>query len=66
MIIIIYVAGEHPRMGALDVCPFIPVSNTTMEDCVGCAKEFGSRLAQELGVPGRNKLQLFQTFLLTP
>ena len=52
-------------MGALDVCPFIPVSNTTMEDCVGCAKEFGSRLAQELGVPGRNKLQLFQTFLLT-
>ena len=52
-------------MGALDVCPFIPVSNTTMADCVGCAKEFGSRLAQELGVPGRNKLQLFQTFLLT-
>ncbi|XP_033640051.1 formimidoyltransferase-cyclodeaminase-like isoform X1 [Asterias rubens] len=43
--------GEHPRMGALDVCPFIPVNNTTMEDCVGCAKEFGSRLAQELGVP---------------
>jgi len=43
--------GEHPRMGALDVCPFVPVSGVTMDDCVACAKEFGRRLAEELQVP---------------
>ncbi|XP_077977946.1 formimidoyltransferase-cyclodeaminase-like isoform X2 [Glandiceps talaboti] len=43
--------GEHPRMGALDVCPFIPVRGVSMEECVACAKEFGERLAGELGVP---------------
>ena len=43
--------GEHPRMGALDVCPFVPVSGVTMEDCVACAKEFGRRAAAELGIP---------------
>jgi len=43
--------GEHPRIGALDVCPFIRVKNVTMEDCIECAKEFGERLATELGVP---------------
>lgn len=43
--------GEHPRMGALDVCPFIPVQNVTMEDCVECAKEFAEKLSIELGVP---------------
>ncbi|XP_052803655.1 formimidoyltransferase-cyclodeaminase-like [Mya arenaria] len=43
--------GEHPRMGALDVCPFIPVQNVTMEECVECAKEFGDKLSIELGVP---------------
>lgn len=43
--------GEHPRMGALDVCPFIPVSNTTMDECVELSKKFGERLAAELGVP---------------
>jgi hypothetical protein len=40
-------------MGALDVCPFIPVQNVTMEECVECAKEFGEKLAIELGVPGK-------------
>ena len=35
------VLGEHKRMGALDVCPFIPVQDVTMEDCVQCAKMFG-------------------------
>ena len=39
-------------MGAMDVCPFIPVQDATMEDCVECAKEFGERLSVELGVPG--------------
>lgn len=43
--------GEHPRIGALDVCPFVPISNVTMEECVECAKEFGRRLAEELNVP---------------
>jgi len=46
-------SGEHPRIGVLDVCPFIPVRNATMEDCVECAKEFAERLAMELHVPGR-------------
>ena len=39
-------------MGALDVCPFIPVQETTMEDCVLCAREFADKLATEIGVPG--------------
>jgi glutamate formiminotransferase/formiminotetrahydrofolate cyclodeaminase len=43
--------GEHPRMGALDVCPFIPVSDITMEECVAIAEEFGKRASAELGIP---------------
>ncbi|XP_032721077.1 formimidoyltransferase-cyclodeaminase [Lontra canadensis] len=43
--------GEHPRMGALDVCPFVPVRGVSMDDCVLCAQAFGQRLAEELGVP---------------
>ena len=38
-------------MGALDVCPFIPVSGVSMADCVECSKQFGQRLAEALGVP---------------
>jgi len=44
--------GEHPRFGVLDVCPFIPVRNVTMDDCVQCAREFAERLAMEMHVPG--------------
>ncbi|GAA6227491.1 formimidoyltransferase-cyclodeaminase-like [Lates japonicus] len=44
-------SGEHPRTGALDVCPFIPVQNVTMDDCVRCANIFGQRLADMLHVP---------------
>ncbi|XP_066510690.1 formimidoyltransferase-cyclodeaminase-like [Hoplias malabaricus] len=44
-------SGEHPRTGAMDVCPFIPVQNTSMDDCVKCANEFGRRLADLLQVP---------------
>jgi glutamate formiminotransferase / formiminotetrahydrofolate cyclodeaminase len=44
-------SGEHPRMGALDVCPFVPVANVTIEECVECAKKFGERVGKELGVP---------------
>nr|XP_004669489.2 formimidoyltransferase-cyclodeaminase [Jaculus jaculus] len=43
--------GEHPRMGALDVCPFIPVRDVSMDECVLCAQVFGQRLAEELNVP---------------
>lgn len=43
--------GEHPRIGAMDVCPFVPVSEVTMEDCIACANNFAERLAKELGLP---------------
>ncbi|ELU10690.1 hypothetical protein CAPTEDRAFT_151128 [Capitella teleta] len=43
--------GEHPRIGAMDVCPFIPVRGVTMDDCVECARELGMKLGEELGVP---------------
>ena len=43
--------GEHPRIGALDVCPFVPVSGVSMAECVAIAEEFGRRLAEELQVP---------------
>jgi len=43
--------GEHPRIGALDVCPFVPVANVTMDECVECAKEFARRASEELGIP---------------
>lgn len=43
--------GEHDRMGAMDVCPFVPVAGVTMEDCVKCANEFGRRASEELDIP---------------
>jgi glutamate formiminotransferase / formiminotetrahydrofolate cyclodeaminase len=43
--------GEHPRFGATDVCPFIPVANATMDDCVACAKALGERVGKELSIP---------------
>ncbi len=43
--------GAHHRMGAMDVCPFIPVSNVTMEECVEISKEFARRAADELNIP---------------
>ncbi len=43
--------GEHPRMGAVDVIPFVPVSGITMEDCVTLAREFGREFAEKLDVP---------------
>lgn len=44
-------SGEHPRMGALDVCPFVPITGVTMEECVALARDFGRRAAEELGIP---------------
>ncbi len=43
--------GAHARLGATDVCPFVPVSGVTMEDCVRMAHELGARVAGELGIP---------------
>src|SRR5664280_2339767 len=43
--------GEHPRLGAIDVVPFVPVRNTTMEECVKISEIFGERIARELNVP---------------
>src|SRR4249920_1946100 len=43
--------GEHPRMGATDVIPFIPLQDVTMEDCVGFARTLGSRIGRELEIP---------------
>jgi glutamate formiminotransferase / formiminotetrahydrofolate cyclodeaminase len=43
--------GEHPRLGAVDVVPFIPVAGISMEECVGLARRFGERVGTELGVP---------------
>ena len=44
--------GEHPRMGATDVCPFVPVSGVTMEECAAIAHALGERVGAELGIPG--------------
>jgi len=43
--------GEHPRIGALDVCPFVPVAGVSMADCVALATDVGQRIARELKVP---------------
>jgi glutamate formiminotransferase/formiminotetrahydrofolate cyclodeaminase len=43
--------GEHPRLGAIDVCPIVPVSDITMAECVDVARALGRRLADELQIP---------------
>ena len=43
--------GEHARMGATDVCPFVPVSGITMEECAELARELGERVGNELEIP---------------
>ncbi len=43
--------GEHPRMGATDVIPFIPIRDVTMEDCVALARRVGARIGRELDIP---------------
>jgi glutamate formiminotransferase/formiminotetrahydrofolate cyclodeaminase len=54
--------GEHPRMGAVDVVPFVPVSGATMEDCVALAKQFGQEFAEQLHVP----VYLYEEAATTP
>ncbi len=43
--------GEHPRLGATDVVPFIPLRGATMDDCVAIARRLGARVGEELGIP---------------
>src|SRR3954471_12714144 len=43
--------GEHPRMGAADVVPFIPIEGVTLEDCVAMAKHVGAEIASRFGIP---------------
>ena len=43
--------GAHPRMGAIDVVPFIPVADATMDDCVDLARRLGARVGKELSIP---------------
>ncbi|MDQ6828980.1 MAG: glutamate formimidoyltransferase, partial [Gemmatimonadota bacterium] len=44
-------SGEHPRMGATDVVPFIPLEGATMEDCIALARQLGERVGHELQIP---------------
>ena len=43
--------GQHPRMGALDVCPFVPFRNISMNKCIEMAKNVGERIGKELSIP---------------
>jgi len=43
--------GEHPRMGAVDVVPFIPVRGSSVEECVALSREVGAAIAEEFGIP---------------
>jgi glutamate formiminotransferase/formiminotetrahydrofolate cyclodeaminase len=54
--------GEHPRLGATDVVPFIPVAGVAMADCVRLAQEFGRRAADELTIP----IYLYEEAARTP
>lgn len=46
-----YHTGQHPRMGAVDVIPFIPIKNTTMDEAVALSKEVGAKVAELYGLP---------------
>ena len=54
--------GEHPRIGATDVVPFVPLDGTTMDDCIALARELGARAATELGIP----VYLYERAATTP
>jgi len=43
--------GAHPRMGATDVCPFVPVSDVSWDEAIDCAKQLGKRVGEELKIP---------------
>src|SRR3954463_13466315 len=43
--------GEHPRIGAVDVIPFVPLGDTTMDDAIEIARSFGARIAERFDLP---------------
>jgi glutamate formiminotransferase / 5-formyltetrahydrofolate cyclo-ligase len=43
--------GEHPRIGAVDVIPFVPLGDTTLDECIGLARDFGRRIATRFDLP---------------
>jgi glutamate formiminotransferase len=43
--------GEHPRIGATDVVPFVPISGASMQDCVAIARRLGQRVGEQLEIP---------------
>ncbi len=55
-------SGAHPRIGAVDVVPFVPVAGVTMEECVELARRLGRRLGEELGIP----VYLYEAAATTP
>jgi len=55
-------AGEHPRIGATDVVPFIPLEGSTMEDCISLARALGERVGRELRIP----VYLYERAATTP
>lgn len=55
-------AGEHPRIGATDVVPFVPISGVTMDECVAMAKRLGQRVGSELEIP----VYLYESAALRP
>ena len=54
--------GEHPRLGAVDVVPFVPISGVTMEDCVRLAHEYGERVSRDFNIP----LYLYEAAAASP
>ncbi|MEO7963406.1 MAG: glutamate formimidoyltransferase [Gemmatimonadaceae bacterium] len=54
--------GEHPRIGATDVVPFIPLEGATMDDCIALARSLGERVARELNIP----VYLYERAATTP
>ena len=55
-------SGAHPRFGATDVCPFVPVEGVSMEDCAELARQLGARVGKELGIP----VYLYENAASTP
>jgi glutamate formiminotransferase len=55
-------SGEHPRIGATDVVPFIPLEGSTMEDCIALARQLGERVGNELKIP----VYLYERAATTP
>jgi glutamate formiminotransferase len=54
--------GEHPRMGAVDVCPFVPIEGVTMHDCVALARDVGAEVARRFSLP----VYLYEEAAATP